>query len=344
MGAWQSRTARRAALVLSVTLGVGCGPPSAPQPCGQVVALGAAADTVGVVKADGSLWTWGAGVDAPTRLDGTFAPSALPADAFCVRQGSNTIWCPLVNQTLPATATSASILADSWIFYADPSQPPVLCAVLADGTLTCRLHGSTFAVEATGVGVVGVGLANLCATDTSGAVFCRNVPPHDSVNWDRPAGSFPALDGMVEIVPTDFGYCGRKADGSVWCWGEGFQLGGGPTDAPTDVEHILGLGGNVKALATSASRVCALREDGAVLCWSNNQPFDRVVPGSRLELLPQEITGLPMAATAIVTQFDYACALLVDQTVWCWGKSLTRDFGGGPVAPDGPKPLTGCGP
>lgn len=82
-------------------------------------------------------------------------------------------------------------------------------------------------------------------------------------------------DGLiVKQLAVGYGFaCALTVRGGVKCWGEDSYgtLGGSiNTVVATDVE---GLTSGVKAIAASATffHVCALKEDGAVLCWGANE-------------------------------------------------------------------------
>jgi alpha-tubulin suppressor-like RCC1 family protein len=90
----------------------------------------------------------------------------------------------------------------------------------------------------------------------------------------------------------DFHGCGVRADGTVTCWGRGFE---GQLAAPT---------GTFTAVSTGilSNTSCGLRTDGALACWGTN-------------------LGTPPAGTftAVATAARHACAIHTDGTLACWG-------------------------
>jgi hypothetical protein len=68
-----------------------------------------------------------------------------------------------------------------------------------------------------------------------------------------------------------------------------------------------------------------LRSDGTLVYFYN---------ASSQQVVNNSVTGLPLkTVTAVAPQFDHACALLSDQTVWCWaslsGGNANGDLGNG---------------
>ena len=62
-----------------------------------------------------------------------------------------------------------------------------------------------------------------------------------------------------------------KTDGGVKCWGASYGLGAGPgVSSGAQPKDTINLSG-VVALAAGSSHNCALRNDGAVLCWGDRK-------------------------------------------------------------------------
>jgi len=77
----------------------------------------------------------------------------------------------------------------------------------------------------------------------------------------------------------------------------------------------------VVQLSMGTSHSCALRTDGAVFCWGLNDE-GQVGDGTVADkAVPTQVQGLPAGHKAIQVSAAEAntCALMDDNTVWCWG-------------------------
>jgi alpha-tubulin suppressor-like RCC1 family protein len=85
----------------------------------------------------------------------------------------------------------------------------------------------------------------------------------------------------------------------------------------------------IDQLAMGNSHSCALRSDGAVLCWGLNDR-GQVGDGTTVDAAtPVLVKGLPSGhrAVQIATGNTDTCTLLDDHTVWCWGAGDLRLLG-----------------
>jgi alpha-tubulin suppressor-like RCC1 family protein len=79
----------------------------------------------------------------------------------------------------------------------------------------------------------------------------------------------------------------------------------------------------VTAISVGIYFNCALRSDGTVWCWGINTWGNLGNDSTADSAVPVQVKGLPSAATnpavSVSAAEMHACALLKDQTVWCWG-------------------------
>ncbi|HEY6033919.1 MAG TPA: hypothetical protein VIV58_06655 [Kofleriaceae bacterium] len=122
--------------------------------------------------------------------------------------------------------------------------------------------------------------------------------------------------------------------GQVACWGEGDhgELGDGmmtSANAPVAIASL----SNVTALAVGGGPAdldasCAVA-NGVASCWGAGK-FGRLGQGTASNSgVPVEVAGLPAAARELAIGYDHACALLVTDEVWCWGKGGSGQLGDG---------------
>jgi hypothetical protein len=159
-------------------------------------------------------------------------------------------------------------------------------ANFGDATVT---HGGPF----TAVDVID-GWA--CAHRPNGELSC--FPPTGSFTPDvfivPPAGTFP------QVAIGRIGACGRRADGSVRCWGGDYRGQVTPATGP------------FTALMAANYYTCGLRTDSTLACWGSE---DGEAP------VPLAGTFIRAAGAGTIDNFPNVCGVRTDHTLLCRGTS-----------------------
>ncbi len=138
--------------------------------------------------------------------------------------------------------------------------------------------------------------------------------------------------------------CALLTSGSVSCWGadQVKQLGTGDATEQT-VPQTVPLPGKALQIAAGSDAACALLQDGTVQCWGNNSHgmLGQVGAIALLSNSTPLAVALPQPVTQIALGDNHACALLQNQTVWCWGDNLHLQAGIVPVGTKVPPTLVG---
>jgi alpha-tubulin suppressor-like RCC1 family protein len=93
----------------------------------------------------------------------------------------------------------------------------------------------------------------------------------------------------------------------------------------------LGSGSGVVKIALGSNHACALRADGAVLCWGGNQ-YGQVGSDTSGGVLPPTVVsgfGPGAGVIAIAAGNEHTCAVKSDQAVYCWGRNTNGALGDG---------------
>jgi alpha-tubulin suppressor-like RCC1 family protein len=201
------------------------------------------------------------------------------------------------------------------------------CAILDNGNVSCWGYG--------GNGRLGYGNTSQVGDGVTPVEF---GPPDLSV---AAAGSVDLGAGHRAVAISAGGdhTCAIVNDGSVRCWGFGFdgQLGDGsqsnvgdnPTDAPDTTAPVnLGAGRTAVAITAGSAHTCAILDNGSVLCWGYGA-YGRLGYGSTSNVgdTPADIPGIVGAvnlgpgrtALAISAGDRHTCASLDNGTIRCWG-------------------------
>lgn len=172
------------------------------------------------------------------------------------------------------------------------------CALLADGTLRCW------------------------GTNTDGQL--GDGTKSDGSNT---AVAVVGLGGKAVAVSAGRSItCALLADGSVECWGSNYNnaLGDGTdvADRPQPAP-VVGLGGKAVAVSAGNLAACALLADGTVQCWGNNEKGQLGIGTIKAEapygVKTPTTALLADKAVAVAAGQYFACAILIDGSVQCWG-------------------------
>ena len=139
------------------------------------------------------------------------------------------------------------------------------------------------------------------------------------------------LTGVTQIVAYHDNTCALLGSGSVKCWGENSygQIGDGTTTDRSVPTQVTGLTSGVVQISTSIDNSCAVLSSGVVKCWGRNR-FGQIGDGTTTDrYTPTQVTGLSFGATQVTAEGSYACAVLTNGSVSCWGYNSFGNLGDG---------------
>jgi len=222
---------------------------------------------------------------------------------------------------------------------------------LGDGTTTASAVPIYVNVAANETPVeVTVGQVTACALMESGNIYCwgsgyygkmGNGEPwnDDYVNTEMRQVLLPEGQGGQTVSISGGHICTILDNGDVYCWGRGNQgqLGYGGTsnrNIPAKV-NLPGQRGAI-AISTGTFMTCAITTDGMGYCWGENDEgqLGNGTTNSRW-MTPAEVL-FPSGYTpvSISAGDDFACALMDNRKVMCWGENNDGRLGQGPLSTD----------
>ncbi len=118
-----------------------------------------------------------------------------------------------------------------------------------------------------------------------------------------------AVEGLGIVAA---GWIGLRTDGTLWRGSPGMKEPG--FDSVSSLGDVDG----------EATTFCAVRNDDSLWCWGKND-HGQVGNGNTLpQDWPVQVTALGNTVAQAATSNDFACALKLDGSLWCWG---ANDFG-----------------
>ncbi|MCA9691908.1 MAG: hypothetical protein KC636_20065 [Myxococcales bacterium] len=271
------------------------------------------------IRPSGALWCWGDGAldeeaaYAPAQVGAATSWSSVTvAEAHrCGLQSPGTLWCWGSNQRGQigdgqggpgvVVADPAQIgAADDWTKIAKGFSHT--CAIRQPGTLWCW--------GANDRGQLGVGTAGSEYLDPSAD---EHSPTQVGVASD-----------WVDVCGGRYHSCGVRQGGELLCWGDNANglLGNGAIDASiADAPQQVGAETDWQEVACGETIACARKADGSVRCWGSN--YNGGVGAGELMTetfgAPTLVVDLEGAVALSSGRANRTCALLADDSVWCWG-------------------------
>lgn len=193
----------------------------------------------------------------------------------------------------------------------------------------------------TNVAQVSAGSYHACALISGGTVECWGDDGTGQLgNGSTTDSSYPVqVSGITSASTVSAGgehSCALASGGTVECWGDNYygQLGNGSKRAysltPVQVSNIT----DATEISTGDEYFsCALVSGGTVECWGYND-YGQLGNGTTTDSsIPVTVYSSGMTPLANVTQVSagryFACALISDGTVWCWGDGSYGELGNG---------------
>jgi alpha-tubulin suppressor-like RCC1 family protein len=211
---------------------------------------------------------------------------------------------------------------------------------LGDGTLSSRTAPGRVTGLSSAIGVDAAASDSL-AVLRDGSVYAWGWNAYgqlgDGTTTQRPLPvRVMGLANAVQVAAGDLHSLALKSDGTVWSWGNGNtgQLGNGTLSTATPLQVVLPSGApldNVVAISSGSTHNLALRRDGTVWAWGQNDD-GRLGDGTRTSRFrPVQVVGLTNV-TAVAASIYGSMALKSDGTVWGWGRNTFGTLGGPSVA------------
>jgi len=152
-------------------------------------------------------------------------------------------------------------------------------------------------------------------------------------------GGVGFLDHVQTVAAGQYHSLALKDDGTVWAWGYGDygQLGDGTWASkytPVQVKDSAGTGflTNIIYISAGESYSMAVKDDGSVWTWGNNNKGQLGINNTDVKNLPVQVLGengigYLSNIAKVSAGSNFALALKDDNTVWAWGNNDSGKLG-----------------
>jgi len=183
---------------------------------------------------------------------------------------------------------------------------------------------------------VSAGFDHTCGVMGNGTAWCWGANDKGQLG-DGTTNDSPTpvqVRDWTNVVGISAGHsftCAVRDNGTVWCWGhdDHGQLGDGSiTDRSTPVA-VLGGWTNVASVTAGGDFACALRDNGEVWCWGNDDHGQLGNGNGTIGAGPVQVSLSSDDATALDAGNKHACAVRSSGSTVCWGQNDKGQLGKG---------------
>ena len=201
------------------------------------------------------------------------------------------------------------------------------------------------------INTVAAGEAHSLAIDNTRRVWAWGRNDHGQLGvGDEDVCTAPEpvlmLEDIIQIAGGRYHSVALDDNGQVWLWGDNSfgQLGRDPLEVPSvntpfilfEVDDTFLI--DVKNISAGADHTLAVKNDGSVLAWGDNEhgQLGRMALNLNIELHPRVVSGLSNVVK-VVAGDGYSLALDDSGRIWTWGRNdfgqLGRGFGANDPTP-----------
>ncbi len=188
---------------------------------------------------------------------------------------------------------------------------------------------------------VAAGGNHSCARRANGSAWCWGSGSQGQLgtgsNGDKEKVAKPVagLQDIAQLAAGNAHTCARRQGGQVLCWGDRFsgQTGNGDKDGVALVPEIAGTIGDATALGTGTYSSFAVRKGATAWGWGKNNDGQLLLDTLLSQAAPVQIAPV-VDVKRLCGGEMYACALINDGKVVCWGRNTDGQLGHGSASYD----------
>jgi alpha-tubulin suppressor-like RCC1 family protein len=274
------------------------------------------------LRTDGTLWAWGNNTKGQLG-NGTTTSSLVP-----VQVGTSTTWV----STSVGYAHSLALRSDGtlWAWGTDTN------GELGTGTTSAGATSAPVQVgTATTWASISAGFAHSLALSTDGTLWAWGSNGFGQLGNATTTNSTAPVQVSVGTTWLSIGAgyyhsLALRSDGTLWAWGSNSygQLGNGTTStgSTTSAPAQVGTATNWVSLSASSSHSLALRSDGTLWAWGNNENGQLGNGTTTNSPAPTQV-GTDANWQRIGAGNNQSVALRTDGTLWAWGSNSYGQLG-----------------
>jgi RHS repeat-associated protein len=211
---------------------------------------------------------------------------------------------------------------------------------LGDGTVTNRttpvaVQGLSGAVAIAAGGLPGWA-GHSAALKSDGTVWTWGYNKHGQLGLGTTTSTttpqkVAGLTGVVAITASGDNTYALKSDGTVWAWGDnGYgQLGNTSVKGSQSTSPVQVSISGVAAIAAGGTHALALKSDGTVWAWGNNNTGQLGDGGACGKTCTAPVKVVLSNVTVLAAGYVHSLAALADGTVRAWGRNAEGELGDG---------------